>query len=85
MLVEASSRFAKLLQFRVYGILGCPVDSAGLLLSRAYLASRGFHLLPLSIYFFSLCTLAVPTSTMLNLLTQTDVERASIIITLEML
>lgn len=84
-LVEASSRFGKLLQFRVYGILGRPVDSARLLLYRACLASRGFHLLPLNIYFFSLCTLAIPPSTMLNLLTQTDAKRASTIIPLEML
>lgn len=35
--------------------------------------------------FFSLCTLVIPASTMLNLLTQTDVEGASIIIPLEML
>lgn len=73
------------LQFRVYGFFVCPVDSAGLLLSRAYPVSEGFHLLPVSAYFFSLCTLAIPASTMLNLLTQTDAEGASIIIFIEML
>lgn len=85
MLVEASGSFGKILRFRVYGILGCPVDSAGLLLSRAYLVSGGFQLLPLSIYFSSLGTTAIAASTMLNLLTQTDAEGASIITALEML
>lgn len=75
--MEDLGRFGKLLQFRVYGILGYPVDSAGLLLSRAHLVS--------ACIFFSLCTLAITAPTVLALLTQTDAERASIIISLEML
>lgn len=52
-LVEALDRFGRLLLFEVRGILGCLVDSMGLLLLRAYLVSGGFHLLSLSAYFAS--------------------------------
>lgn len=84
-LVSASGDLWQVWQTFAVQSLVCPVDSAGLLLSRAYLVPGGFHLLPLSAYFFSLCTLAIPASTMLNLLTQTDAEGASIIIFIEML